>query len=577
MDIVGIDLGTTTSEIAIFRKQAPQMIRDERGDEIILSIVGIDTKTRIMGVGKNFRSGEAEEMKSIDQIKRKMGSTEKVKLGDAEYLPEEISAFILKYLKTAAERYLGKEVTRAVITVPANFTDAARQATLTAGSLAGFVVERIINEPTAAALAYGHSEGLEEEKVLVYDLGGGTFDVSVVEYLGQAVDVLGSGGDPHLGGKDFDELLTAHLIKEIESRYSFKVLPKSPEYYKLLWKAEDAKKELSFQETVKISLPFFTQLKGKPLSMVLEVTRTELEKLIAPLIDRTEKSIEKALHDAKVAREEISQILLVGGSTRIPYVKKLIKRVIGKDPQSGIDPDRAVALGAAIQGAIITGESNHVIMDVCPLSLGTSAVADLGGMIVTGQYSEIIPSNWKVLKSRTEKYRTIYDDQDEVDFRVYQRSAESESPWAEVEGEPNVKEGYTLLGKQQVKLTPGPAGQQIEATYTYNQNGIVEIEIAVPGQSQSTKFSVTSQISADQIKTRAKELDDQWKRSEYYDKVKALISATEKELRKDLDESVRVELEKSLRDLKEALAHNNEELIHSIEKHITNLLFNLDS
>jgi molecular chaperone DnaK len=575
MAIVGIDLGTTTSEVAIFKNNAPKVIPDGRGNEIIDSYFGLDPKTRLPKVGEEVRNVfKSSPDQCVEQVKRKMGQDINIPVGDQKFLPEEISAHILRYLKAAAESYLDDAVDRVVITVPANFPDTARNATIRAGQIAGFHVERIINEPTAAALAYGHSEGMEEEVVLVYDLGGGTFDVTIVEYIGNTLDILSSAGDPHLGGKDFDQALLNHVLSVFTNEHGVEIQRGSGPYYNLLFACEKAKKELSFNQATIIHIPFFTVKDGQPVTLDVEVTRSKFESLIAPMIDRTELAINKALKDAKIKVSAISRVLLVGGSSRIPYVRKLVERVTGISPRMDIDPDRAIAMGAAIQAAIIDGASDQIIMDVCPLSLGTSTLNQLGsGHFIPGAYSEILPPNWKMLKPRTETFYSIVDDQKVVKFRVYQRSGMSQSQFAEIDDEPNTADGFTLLGVKDIPLPPGPAGQEVKTTYTYNLNGVIDVLIEVGAE----RFTFIAGVSFDenQLAASRARIDGAWKESEYYEQVRALMHAAEKDLEKGMDPAVEEELRDLLDRLKTALAFNDSSLVSEFETKITNLLFDL--
>lgn len=567
---VGIDLGTTTSEVAIYQNGKLKILADNRGNEIVESYVGIDNKTREISVGEKVKSIYISHPElCVEQIKRKMGQNTTIRLGDKEFTPEEISAFILKHLKTAAENQLGEVVDRAVITVPANFPDPARVATIQAGEIAGMKVERIINEPTAAALAYGHDAGIEEEMILVYDLGGGTFDVTVGEFVGENLDVKASAGDPHLGGKDFDLALLNYLRPKIEKDHGFTVQNNTGEYYRLLFACEMAKKELSFNFSTTINIPFFALKDGNPVSLEYEVTRAELEKLIRPMIDRTEKSIHIALRDAGVKPEHIHRILLIGGSTRIPYVKEMIKRVFNKEPLQLIDPDRAVAMGAAKMAAIISGQVQRIaVMDVCPLSLGTSAVTELGGMLVKGVYSEIIKPNTPCLKACEHDYATLFDDQEEIDFRIYQKNNGVEETFAEIDDKPNI--GFTLLDRIEVKLDRSPKGTLVKAIYTYNQNGVLHVEISTQGK--RIKRQVTLNKSDYEIQRSREKIETLWQESKYYNDVKALIHAAEKELLR-LKPDKKLELEQMLSALKKALAENNLPQIKILEESITNFLF----
>ena len=575
MAFIGIDLGTTNSAAAHYRAKAPRMLRDKQGEEVVPSIVAIDDHRRLV-IGKDARGVlNTDPARAVEEVKREMGTPRQFPLGDQTYRAHEISAILLKHLKEGAEGMLGEPADRAVITVPANFPDPARVATMTAGEGAGFKVERIINEPTAAALAYGHAEGVDEETVLVYDLGGGTFDVSVVEYVGDALDVLASAGDRHLGGKDFDRAMyEALVVPRLRREYGLDVEPGTGGYYRLLWACEEAKKALSFADRATIAEPFFPSGRG-PVNLNIDVTRSEFEELVGPLIDRTEQEIRRALKDAGLLNKGVDRVLLVGGSTRIPYVQRLVERITGVRPRMDVDPDRAVALGAAVQAAIIAGDADHIIMDVCPLSLGTAALEMIGqGVVLPGRYTEIVRPNTKQLKPKTEQFATVFDDQERVDFRVYQRDATSTSDNAEVGDEPNTAEGFTLLGRRAVPLPPGPAGQEIRATYVYNPNGIVDVTVEVGARKET--FQVTAvQSEREQAASQAK-MEVLWERSAHAEKVRATLRAAERKLDVGIGGTNRLELEALSSALKQAVVAGDETEMSRLEGLLTDLLFDIE-
>jgi molecular chaperone DnaK len=578
MAIVGIDLGTTTSEVAAYENDGPRIIRDIRGNEIVDSYFGLDPKTKNPIVGeraKNIR--KAHEGLIIEEVKRRMGEDTLIKVGDQSLTPAEVSAHILRHLKQAAEEQLDESVDRCVITVPANFPDPARRATQQAGEIAGMKVERIINEPTAAALAYGHAEDIEDEHVMVYDLGGGTFDVSIVEYMGEVLDVLASAGDPHLGGKDFDKALADYVLDRFKSEHRIDIDRPSTRYYSVLDACEEAKKELSFNRRTSVNIPFFTVKDGTPINLDVEVTRRKFEDLVAPMIDRTESAINKALNDSGISRNDVDRIILVGGSTRIPYVQSLVERVMGQKPSRRIDPDKAVALGAAAQTAIIDGTSSQIIMDVCPLSLGTAAMDQIAGGVRAGRYSEIIETNGKQLQPYERSYRTVFEDQEAIDFRVYQRDCGSDAKQAEIEGEPNMDAGFILLTRREIDVPPGPAGQMLTATYVYNPDGMIDITIRFEETGEEHTFQASAGLDEEQIEASRQKLEAAWQESEYLGDVEALMEAAERELS---DGSVPPKKEDRLLDLldrmKRSLAANDEEAIRELEDYITDLLFELD-
>jgi molecular chaperone DnaK len=497
-------------------------------------------------------------------------------VGDQTFSPTEVSAQILTHLKRSAEEQLGEPVDRCVITVPANFPDPARRATQQAGEIAGMTVERIINEPTAAALAYGYGDSIENQHILVYDLGGGTFDVSVVEYMGDILDVKASSGDKALGGKDFDEALVQYVSDAFEAEHGISIDPKSGNYYRLLFACEDAKKDLSFEDQAVVNIPFFTVKDGQPVNLDVTVTRDTFEGLIGPMIDRTESAIETALSDANLNTSDIDQVILVGGSTRIPYVQNTVERVMGQRPLKRIDPDKAVALGAAVQTAIIDGTSERIVMDVVPLSLGTSVLERSDSGFRPGRYNQIIPRNGKVLKPYKKTYNTVMDDQELIDVRVYQRDAESNAMQAEIEGDPNEKEGFTLLGRQEIDVPPGPMGQRVEVTYTYDHDQMVEVEVYFPRTEETRTFRVHAGLNEDEIMESKARLADSWRESDFYAEVEALIDAAEHELQAGTVPNAREsELEGRLSELKHALAENDEPRVRALEDEITDLLFEI--
>ncbi len=458
--IVGIDLGTTYSLVAAVLEGRPTVL-SYKGEKLLPSVVGLDPSGQLL-VGTPARNQYVvAPERTVKSIKRKMGSSEEVQLGEQSYSPPQISAFILRELKHRAESILGRPVHKAVITVPARFNDAQRQATKDAGEIAGLEVVRIINEPTAAALAYG-LQRTDAQRALVYDLGGGTFDVSAIELSEGIVEVRASHGDPNLGGDDFDALLAERLAAGIEKRYRVQPLKDRRATARLARAAERAKIVLS-------DAPYATVREEHLLKRVHleeEVSREEFEELIGPLVERTKKAVDDALADAGWKSRELDTVLLVGGSTRIPMVKQLVRRHLGVEPRSEIHPDEAVALGAAVQAAIIAGEPiDAVLVDVCPYSLGIRAVSESLGVLVKNRFSVIIPRNTTIPCSKTERYYTLYPDQDEVRVEVYQ-------------GESYTVDRNTFLGQFTFKgISPDPQGGQREVlvSFDYDVDGIVHV------------------------------------------------------------------------------------------------------
>jgi molecular chaperone DnaK len=565
--ILGIDLGTTNSVAAYYKNgnQEPVTIRDfNTGDDILSSVVGIHPKTKELIFGKNAKEAiEQYPDNFILEIKREMGKDEKFQMGDKELLPEEISGLILKYIKKYSEESTGEKFDRAVITVPANFNDKQRNATIKAGELAGFKVERIINEPTAAALAYG-LDNKDNKNIMVYDLGGGTFDVTVLEYSAEILDIKASAGNNELGGKDFDKILLKHVYSLFKEENGFELPDDASIYYRVLVKCEDLKKNLSQMQSSTLSIPAITSKNGKPINLSVDITRSTLESLIGNQIDETEKAINLALKCAKLQKDNIDAIVLVGGSTRIPYVKELIERVMGKKPKLEIDPDRAVAVGAAVQGSIIDGETNTIIMDICPFSLGIEVVANIGGKMMTGLYSEIIPSNYPQLKEKKELYYTTYDNQDTVDIKVYQKNSLDKSEWVI---------DHTCIGEQELSgIPPNEEGKEVISVYfTYNLDGKLDVKARIDSTGKEINFQLESQKRLEETTTA--NIEEIWQQSDKADKIKSTILAAEKVLGKI---GKHAELENKIYDLKKALVENDEQLIEKLDDEITDLMFDLE-
>ena len=463
--VIGIDLGTTYSLVAAVIDGRPTVLA-YRGEKLLPSVVGIGSSGDLL-VGTPARNQYVvAPERTVKSIKRRMGSSERVPLGGRSYSPPEISAFILRELKRRAEHVLGQPVRKAVITVPARFTDAQRQATKDAGEIAGLEVARIINEPTAAALAYGLQRS-GTKRALVYDLGGGTFDVSAIELADGIVEVRASHGNPSLGGDDFDQLLAELLAKEVAERHRVKPLEDRRAAARLNRAAEMAKITLSHSPYAMVREEhLLREHLLKRVHLEREISREEFEDLIRPLLRQTTAAVDRALADAGWKPKDVEEVLLVGGSTRIPLVAELVKRHLGCEPRAEIHPDEAVALGAAVQGAIIAGEPiDAVLVDICPYSLGIRAVHEVLGNMVMNRFSVVIPRNSTVPCSRTERYYTLYPNQDTVDIEVYQ-------------GEAYTVDDNTFLGQFEFKgISPNPAGGQREVlvTFDYDVDGIVHV------------------------------------------------------------------------------------------------------
>lgn len=462
---VGIDLGTTNSLVAIVEQGRPRVLA--RGDErLIPSVVGLTEDGQISVGQAALNQYILAPERTVRSIKRQMGSDARVNLGERAYTPEEISAFILRHLKTLAEEALGEKVERAVITVPAFFNDAQRQATKRAGELAGLEVLRIINEPTAAALAYG-LEKQSDQYLLVYDLGGGTFDVSVIEQQGEVLEVRASHGNVHLGGDDFDERLLQHLIAHLsnEHRYDFKADRRA--LARLTRAAERAKVALSDAPYARAAEEFLARYDGQIAHLDCELSRAEFEQMIDDLLRSTLDSINTALKDAQLDATKINRVLLVGGSTRIPRVAELIREHLFLEPAQEINPDEAVALGAAVQAALITGEEvNAMLIDVTPHSLGIAVATMMFGELVPGHFAPIIRRNTTIPTTKAEAFHTLTPFQDTVEIEIFQ-------------GESQVAAENTRLGKFLFKdIPPAPDPDELREViveFSYNLNGIVEV------------------------------------------------------------------------------------------------------
>ena len=488
--IIGIDLGTTNSCAAVLEAGAPQIIPNPEGGRTTPSVVSFKKGERI--VGEAAKRQALTNPNTVSSIKRLMGTAKKVELEGKKYTPEEISAMILSYIKDYSEAYLGEKVEKAVITVPAYFNDAQRQATKNAGKIAGLEVERIINEPTAAALSYGLEKN-EGQTILVYDLGGGTFDVSILELGDGVFEVKSTNGNNHLGGDDFDERIIDYLVKEFKKENKVDLRDDNMAMQRLKEVAEKAKKDLSGMVSTQVSAPFIAKNDdGEPLHLDMELTRAKFEDLIADLVESTVEPVKKALKDAKITKKDIDKVILVGGSTRVPLVYETITKELGQEPSREVNPDEAVAMGAAIQGGVLTGDvSDIVLLDVTPLSLGLET---LGGVMTT-----LIPRNTTIPTSKTEVFSTAADNQPAVDIHVLQ-------------GERSMAADNKTLGRFQLtNIPPAPRGvPQIEVTFDIDANGIVNVRAKDLGtnKEQSITITASTNLSDDEIEKMRKEAEE---------------------------------------------------------------------
>lgn len=513
--IIGIDLGTTNSAMAVMQAGKPEIIANSEGSRTTPSVVAVNkNKERLVGqvarrqqvtnskntiyevkrlIGRNYNDVEVQrDLKIMGYEIKKSGNGVKVVMADKEYSPEEISAMILSKLKADAEAFLGDKVTEAVITVPAYFDDSQRQATKDAGKIAGLEVKRIINEPTAAALAYGlDKEGKADEKIAVYDLGGGTFDVSILELGDGVFEVKSTNGDTHLGGADFDRLLVNFFVDEFKKDSGIDISDDKAAMQRLRDEAEKAKIELSSSQEVDVNLPFLTADADGPKHFEFKLTRAKLESLVADLIDKTKSPCEKALKDAGLKASEINAVVLVGGMTRMPAVQEKVKSIFGKEPMKGVNPDEVVAVGAAIQGGVLQGDVKDVLLlDVTPLSLG---IETMGGVM-----TKLIDRNTTIPTSKSEVFSTAADNQPQVEIHIAQ-------------GERDMIEGNKSLGRFILDgIPPAPRGiPQIEVTFNIDANGILNVTAKDKGsgKEQSITISGSGNLDKTEVERMAKEAE----------------------------------------------------------------------
>ena len=577
--IIGIDLGTTTSEIAFMENDQPKIITDCFGNRIVPSVVGKKEDGTVVVGQVAYNQLISSPDRTMAEVKRLMGSDTMISLDDEKYLPHELSSLILKELKKYAEDYLGEEVVEAVITVPANFNNSQRKVTKMAGEMAGLKVERIINDPTAAAMAYGLNNYDKEEKILVYDLGGGTFDVSILEMFEGILDVKSSRGNDRLGGKDFDSRIEKYIEKEFEKTYNqnlYKGLDvKNKLSIKLRVKeaAINAKKELSTQLSTTINIPFITIIDNKPVSIGMELTRDKFNQLTKDLVISTTEKIDEALKAAKLKEKDIDRVLLIGGSSRIPAVKELVEKKFKGKIITGINPDEAVAMGAAIQAGIkgnqITDVENLIITDKCSYNLGTSIIKIGDGKVISGAFDCIIPIDSSIPCSNKKTYYTAVDNQDEVRIEVFEGNEEM--------AEDNVKIGDFILKG----IPKGKAGEQsIDVQFDYDLNGILEVKATIVSTGKSinkiidnfklTKLPIDS-LADENMYYRYKV--DSWQEYELAESVKNIIELAEKKMKHIKDEDKYDEIENILDELKMAVIYNNKELVEKFDDELTDILF----
>ena len=567
--IIGIDLGTTNSAVAVMEGGEPTIIPNVEGNRTTPSVVAF-TKNGERLVGETAkRQAITNAARTITSIKREMGTDYKVKIDDKEYSPEEISAMILQKIKSDVESYLGETVSEAVITVPAYFTDSQRQATKDAGKIAGLDVKRIINEPTAAALAYGMDKDTEQHKIMVFDLGGGTFDVSILEIGDGVFEVLSTRGNNRLGGDDFDEVLMNYMISEFKKENGIDLSKDVTAMQRLKDAAEKAKKELSTTMTTNVNLPFITAVDGAPVHLNMDIKRAKFEELSSDLVDKTLVPVREALNDAGLTASEIDKVLLVGGSTRIPAVQEAVKKLIGKEPQKDINPDECVAIGAAIQGGVLTGEvKDLLLLDVTPLSLGIETMS--------GVMTRLIERNTTIPAKKSQIFSTAADGQTAVDIHVLQ-------------GEREFAHDNTTLGRFQLTGIPAaPRGvPQIEVTFDIDANGIVNVHAKDLGSGNEQKITITAstKLSEEEINKKVREAEqfaqeDKKKKEavEIKNNAESLVYQTEKTL-KDLEgklsEDEKSAVNAKLEELKTALTTDNTEDIKAKNDALTQEFYKL--